>query len=60
MDIYRSVKQRGKYPKLATDTKVNSCFSIYKNSGTIYTTKIKLIWMISSLVTAANWDAILS
>ena len=29
MDIYRAAKRRGKYPKLANDTKVNSCFSIY-------------------------------
>ena len=28
-DIYRAAKRRGKYPKLATDTEVNSCFSIY-------------------------------
>ena len=42
---------------LATDTEVNSCFSIYLNSEIKYTTK-KLIWMISSLVTDANRDAI--
>ena len=29
VDIYRAVKQRGKYQPLATDTEVNSCFSIY-------------------------------
>ena len=29
MDIYRAAKRRGKYPTLATDTEVNSCFSIY-------------------------------
>ena len=29
VDIYRTAKQRGKYLPLATDTKVNSCFSIY-------------------------------
>ena len=29
VDIYRAVKRRGKYPTLATDTEVNSCFSIY-------------------------------
>ena len=28
MDIYRAWKRRGKYPTLATDTEVNSCFSI--------------------------------
>ena len=28
-DIYRAAKRRGKYPTLATDTEVNSCFSIY-------------------------------
>ena len=28
-DIYRAAKRRGKYPALATDTEVNSCFSIY-------------------------------
>ena len=27
--IYRAAKRRGKYPTLATDTEVNSCFSIY-------------------------------
>ena len=29
VDIYRAAKWRGKYPTLATDTEVNSCFSIY-------------------------------
>ena len=29
MDIYRAAKQRDKYLTLATDTAVNSCFSIY-------------------------------
>ena len=29
VDIYRAAKRRGKYPTLATDTEVNSCFSIY-------------------------------
>ena len=29
VDIYRAAKRRGKYPALATDTEVNSCFSIY-------------------------------
>ena len=29
MDIYRAAQRRGKYPPLATDTEVNSCFSIY-------------------------------
>ena len=28
MNIYRAVKQRGKYPPLATNTEVNNCFSI--------------------------------
>ena len=28
MDICRAAKRRGKYPTLATDTEVNSCFSI--------------------------------
>ena len=31
VDIYRAAKRRGKYPALATDTEVNSCFSIYNN-----------------------------
>ena len=39
MDIYRAAKRRGKYPPLATDTEVNSCFSIYYNSEIIHTTK---------------------
>ena len=42
MDIYRAAKRRGKYPTLATDTEVNSCFSIYLNSEIIYTKKINL------------------
>ena len=42
LDIYRAAKRRGKYPTLATDTEVNSCFSIYYNSEIIYTTKINL------------------
>ena len=29
VDIYRAAKRGGKYPTLATDTEVNSCFSIY-------------------------------
>ena len=31
MDIYRAAKRRGKYQPLAlaTDTEVNSCFSVY-------------------------------
>ena len=29
VDIYQAAKRRGKYPTLATDTEVNSCFSIY-------------------------------
>ena len=29
VDIYRAAKRRGKYPTLATDTEVNSCFSMY-------------------------------
>ena len=29
VDIYRAAKRRDKYPTLATDTEVNSCFSIY-------------------------------
>ena len=58
VDIYRAAKRRGKYPTLATDAEVNSCFSIYENSEIKYTTK-KLTWMISSLVTDANRDAIL-
>ena len=29
VDIYRAAKRRGKDPTLATDTEVNSCFSIY-------------------------------
>ena len=37
------------YPPLATDSKVNSCFSVYSNSEIIDATK-KLIWMIFSLV----------
>ena len=32
----------GEYPTLATDTEVNSCFSIYENSEIIYTKKIDL------------------
>ena len=33
--ICRALKRRGKYPPLATDTKVNNCFSKYSNSGII-------------------------
>ena len=29
VDIYRAAKQQGKYPTLATDTEVNSCFLKY-------------------------------
>ena len=29
VDIYLNDSRLGKYPRLATDTEVNSCFSIY-------------------------------
>ena len=29
VDIYRAAKLRAKYPPLATDTEVNTCFRIY-------------------------------
>jgi len=29
VDIYRAEKRPGKYQTLATDTEVNSCFSVY-------------------------------
>ena len=58
VDIYRAAKRRGKYPTLAADTEVNSCFSIYLNSEIKCTTN-NLFWMISSLATDANRDAIL-
>ena len=29
MDIYQAAQRRDKYPPLATDTEVNSCFGIY-------------------------------
>ena len=51
VDIYRAVKQRGKYPTLTTDTEVNS----WDNTCIHHK---KLIWMISSLVMDANWDTI--
>ena len=35
VDIYWAEKRRGKYPSLATDTEVNSCFSIYSDSEII-------------------------
>ena len=38
VNIYQAAKRRGKYQPLATDTEVNSCFSIYKNSEIINTT----------------------
>ena len=52
MDIYRAATRRGKYWTLATDTEVNSCFSILKHWDNIH--HKKLIRMTSSLVTAAN------
>ena len=58
MDIYRAATKRGKYWTLATDTEVNSCFSILKQWDNIH--HKKLIRMTSSLVTAANCDAIFS
>ena len=30
VDIYRATKRRGKYPPLATNTEVNSCFGEIK------------------------------
>ena len=39
LDIYRAMRRQSKYTTLATDTEVNSCFSIYQNSEIIYTTK---------------------
>ena len=29
VDVYRAAKRQGKFLTLATDTEVNSCFSIY-------------------------------
>ena len=58
MDIYRATKWRGKYWTLATHTEVNSCFSILKQWDNIH--HKKLIWMTSSLITAAKRDAIFS
>ena len=29
LDIYRAVRRQSKYPTLATDTEVNTCFIIY-------------------------------
>ena len=29
VDVYRAAKRPGKYPPLATNTEVNSCFSLY-------------------------------
>ena len=60
MDIYRAAKRRGKYQPLATDTDVNSCFSIYQNSEHDNKHHKQLIWMISSLVTMQTADAIFS
>ena len=48
VDIYGAAKRRGKYPPLVVI--VYTCFSIHK----------KLIWMISSLITDANLDAMFS
>ena len=39
VDIYRAAKRQGKYPMLATNTEMSSCFSIYWNSEIIYTSK---------------------
>ena len=58
VDIYRAAKRRGKYWTLVTDTEVNSCFSILKQWDNIHQKKI--IRTTSSLVTAANRDAIFS
>ena len=35
VDIYWAAKRRGKYPPLATNTEMNSCFSIYENNEII-------------------------
>ena len=32
VDIYLTASRLGKYPPLAADTEVNTCFSIYSNS----------------------------
>ena len=58
LDIYRATKRQGKYPTVATDTEVNSCFSLLKQWDNIH--HEKLVWMISSLATDANQDAIFS
>ena len=51
VDIYWAVKRWCRYPPLATDTELNSWDNINQK---------KLIWLISSLVTHANRDAIIS
>ena len=43
MDFNRAAKRPGKYPPLATDTKVNSCFSKNLNSEIIEHKKMTLI-----------------
>ena len=35
MDIYQAMQQQGKYPALAIETEMNSCFSIFYNSEII-------------------------
>ena len=43
MDVDRAAKCSGKYPPLATDTEVNSCFSKNLNSEIIMHKKMTLI-----------------
>ena len=35
MDIYQAKQQQGKYPALAIETEMNSCFSIFYNNEII-------------------------
>ena len=42
LDINQAAKLLGKYPLLATDTEVNSCFRIYQNSEIIMPQKVNL------------------
>ena len=35
MDIHQAMQQQGKYPALAIETEMNSCFSIFYNSKII-------------------------
>lgn len=52
VDIYQAMQQQGKYPALAIETEMNSCFSIFYNNEIILVAqKDGFYWFIPAMIT---------